>query len=1328
MGRRPMNVWREWKAIGARSVLLVWLAVGLTFAGAATAQPALAQVQAVVTAPTTWYRGQVVQLDIAVGFASSGTTAAGEFQYRFGVAIADMEVVSASCWYASISPTPAPLLDVMISYKLNLDNYGDSCHLTIKVTVADDAAPGVISLTEILSTGTPVTRIAPTMTVIPPPTISSISPSSGSAVGGTEVTINGANFVDGATEVSFGGVPATSVTVLSSTSVRVTTPPNPTGAAQIGVKVGSGTGTYNGFSYSKAAPAVNVTVSPSSSTAGEEVTVTAAVVGGYQPTGYVRFFDGATYRNIALSSNGEAALELTPRYATTYTFSAEYSGDANNSVQSGSTQHTVAPAATSTSLQSDLNPSTAGDAVTFTATVTPSAAGGYVDFYVDNGFVGSAVLASGSASYSLSTLPVGSSEITARYVSSDGVHNGSTSDPLTQTVEAQGTVTIRQVVDGVADGTFGFTSSTTALNVDVTTAGGEGESSAVALAAGSYSISAADMRDDGFVLLDISCSDGSVGNVATRSASIALTNGEDVVCTFTSTNTADTGISLTVTPVGSSSYGNTVTLSASIDGYQPTGTITFSDDSGSGWSETVNLVSGEAEYQISSLPARSYGFVANYSGDTYNDGVQSGSVEHEVVGLDVTLDFTVTPSGHSTYGDAITLSATVTGTQPTGTITFSDGGDISVVANLVDGKAETEVVDLPVGSYSFVATYSGDGANAGASETVAHEVDPVDASVALTVTPWASSTWGAPITLRASVTGSLPTGSVTFSDSGSSWSETVTLADGEAQYEFTNLPIGSYAFTASYSGDTNNSAAQSDAVDHEVAPIAASVAVDSSSTPAVLGSEVTFTATVTPSDATGEVEFFIDGGSVGTKSLSGGVASYGTDALTAGDHSVVAKYLGDETHTAATSSTLEQEVREPLGRITIRQVVSGGPDASFAFSSATTELNLAVATSGGSGASAPVSLAPGLYTLVAADMSADGYVLDAIACSDADSSGARASRTATVNLAADEAVTCTFTSRYSTAATEAMMRDFMALRGKLLLAAMPDMQRRVDRLNRMTRYAPGVGQLLGYVPRAVQSGTVELSTSLGAIEALGGRAEPSDLDIWIDGSYATVDGGASFGRLAVGADYVLGPDMLVGAFVQVDRMVDEADAAAISGTGWLAGPYLTMRLGEGVYLDLLAAAGTSTNAISPDGSYTDSFGATRWLASAALQGEWAVGDWSFSPRASIGYYAEQSEAYTDSHGAPIASQLVQQGEIAAGPGIGYSGEMGEIAYQLGLRLDAVAEIDETGISDPYGRVEASLALGLPGGASLSVSGSYDGLWSATDNSRSVSLSLSAPMW
>jgi hypothetical protein len=66
-----------------------------------------------------------------------------------------------------------------------------------------------------------------------PPQISGVAPSSGSASGGTAVTITGSDFHDGA-KVAFGGVDATGVTVVSATEIQATAP---AGTGQVDVKV-----------------------------------------------------------------------------------------------------------------------------------------------------------------------------------------------------------------------------------------------------------------------------------------------------------------------------------------------------------------------------------------------------------------------------------------------------------------------------------------------------------------------------------------------------------------------------------------------------------------------------------------------------------------------------------------------------------------------------------------------------------------------------------------------------------------------------------------------------------------------------------------------------------------------------------------------------------------------------------------------------------------------------------------------------------------------------------------------------------------------------------
>ena len=68
--------------------------------------------------------------------------------------------------------------------------------------------------------------------VLPAPTVGSISPSSGPKTGGTPVTINGTGFVSGAA-VTIGGVVATGVTFVSSTSITAITPAGTAGPQNV---------------------------------------------------------------------------------------------------------------------------------------------------------------------------------------------------------------------------------------------------------------------------------------------------------------------------------------------------------------------------------------------------------------------------------------------------------------------------------------------------------------------------------------------------------------------------------------------------------------------------------------------------------------------------------------------------------------------------------------------------------------------------------------------------------------------------------------------------------------------------------------------------------------------------------------------------------------------------------------------------------------------------------------------------------------------------------------------------------------------------------------
>ena len=131
---------------------------------------------------------------------------------------------------------------------------------------------------------------------VPAPTITSVSPISGSISGGTAITITGTNLT-GATSVTVGGAAATSVVVVSATSITAVTPAGAAGAQSVAVTTEGGTATKaNAFTYVVLAPTI-ASVSPTSGaiSGGTAITITgtnltgasSVTVGGVAATSFV---------------------------------------------------------------------------------------------------------------------------------------------------------------------------------------------------------------------------------------------------------------------------------------------------------------------------------------------------------------------------------------------------------------------------------------------------------------------------------------------------------------------------------------------------------------------------------------------------------------------------------------------------------------------------------------------------------------------------------------------------------------------------------------------------------------------------------------------------------------------------------------------------------------------------------------------------------------------------------------------------------------------------------------------------------------------------------
>ena len=276
-----------------------------------------------------------------------------------------------------------------------------------------------------------------------------------------------------------------------------------------------------------------------------------------------------------------------------------------------------------------------------------------------------------------------------------------------------------------------------------------------------------------------------------------------------------------------STVGQAVTFTATVSPSAATGTVTFSDGSTALGSGTVR--GGTATVTTSNLPAGNRSITASYNGDSNYRGSVATSAQSVKASTTIMVTSNTNPM---VFGQSVVLTATVSPSGATGTVTFSDGTDLFAgllgIGTLVGGKAicgiytggvaESCASGLGAGSHSIKVTYKGDD-NFGSSSTVMTQVvNKLDTTTVLTsnINP---SVVGQVVLLTATVkpnvdSATLPEGIVTFSDNGvvfgSASLPTPNLAGlaGRTSISATKFSAGTHSITAAYSasiGSTNGS-------------------------------------------------------------------------------------------------------------------------------------------------------------------------------------------------------------------------------------------------------------------------------------------------------------------------------------------------------------------------------------------------------------------------------------------------------------------------------------------------------------------------------------------
>ena len=392
----------------------------------------------------------------------------------------------------------------------------------------------------------------------------------------------------------------------------------------------------------------------------------------------------------------------------------------------------------------------------------------------------------------------------------------------------------------------------------------------------------------------------------------AVYAGDTVNATSTSSNLTQSVKSASTIVLANSPatayQSQNVVLTATVMGVSPTGPVTFNDTtvgSTASWGP-VNLSSGKATVNATFTTVGTHTLTAAYAGDAGNYDITS-SVINEVVNAKYTTTSTVSAATSTPQiGVPVTLSSTVTssgsGIKPTGSVTFKDGTATACTGTVSSSTGVATCAWTPTaqGARSVTAVYNGDTPNLGSTSSALTETVGINSGTLTLASSANPSSAGSSLTLTASVGGYLPTGSVQFKDGVANLGSAVPVVSGQASMSTTPTAASGHVYSASYSGDPNNTG-RTGSVTVNVIGANSATAISASASAATPATSVTFTATVSGSTPTGSVTFR-DGATVlHNSTVATGTATW-SQTLANGLHVVTATYGGDTTNAASTST------------------------------------------------------------------------------------------------------------------------------------------------------------------------------------------------------------------------------------------------------------------------------------------------------------------------------------------------------------------------------------------------------------------------------------------
>ncbi len=416
-------------------------------------------------------------------------------------------------------------------------------------------------------------------------------------------------------------------------------------------------------------------------------------------------------------------------------------------------------------------------------------------------------------------------------------------------------------------------------------------------------------------------------------------------------------------------YAEPLTITATVTGNGPTGLVTFKADGATIGS--ANVSNGSAEITVANLATGSRSLTAEFAGDPYNQPASTAAPLSQSIEVADTVTSISASANPLSYGQSLTLTATVKGKTPSngipaGSVQFKDGAaTLATVPLDGSGKALYSYI-LGAGSYSFSAVFSSSSSDYNGSSS---------ASLPLSVTR-------AQLTVKAESLSKLyhdVNPPLTYSYSGFVNGEGIAAISGTPTISTTatlSSPVGSYPITVTIGSLSSNN--------YNFIFTNATLTVEK------LSQVISFP--LLPAKQTDSPPFTIDGNSFASSGLALTFSSSNPSVAIISGRTVTIKGSGTTTITASQAGDDNYKAAADVSQTLTVGFGSTGPSISLSTldNGATSSIatinitgtvtapnglqqltcNGTVVTVGGSGSfSYPVTLVPGsnIFTLVATD-------------------------------------------------------------------------------------------------------------------------------------------------------------------------------------------------------------------------------------------------------------------------------------------------------------------------------------------------------------------------